>query len=192
VLSQGKTFAWPYAFVALLIILLFWSRALIHTLTLIRWPLEFVHNFFYFGCALIEVLALMQLSNPFLWFTLNAVFAAAVWALFVHDLRLIRLRGVDSAGPVGGRLYAVVKADQWLNIRFIMPAMILFCTGAAWAIRRNPGFWLDRHWHLLLVGCQGIALMVYLIYIVRSFTRMTPLISATRAEWRDDLEQLHD
>lgn len=56
-LSRDKMEAWPYAAVALLIILLFWSRALIHTLTLIRWPLEFVHNFFYFGCALAEVLA---------------------------------------------------------------------------------------------------------------------------------------
>src|SRR5262245_29323440 len=64
-LSWSKAFAWPYAVAALLIILLFWSRALIHTLTLIRWPLEFVHNFFYFGCAMIEVLAFMQLSNPF-------------------------------------------------------------------------------------------------------------------------------
>ena len=57
VLSNGLTAAWPYVGVAVLIILLFWSRALIHTLTLIRWPLEFVHNFFYFICALVEVLA---------------------------------------------------------------------------------------------------------------------------------------
>src|SRR3712207_2217971 len=103
-MAQGKTQAWPYVGVALLIILLFWSRALIHTLTLIRWPLEFVHNFFYFGCALLEVLAFMHLSDPFMWFVLNAAFAAAVWALFVHDLRLIRARGTDSAGPIGCRL----------------------------------------------------------------------------------------
>ena len=36
----------PYVLAGLLIILLFWSRSLIHTLTLIRWPLEFGHNFF--------------------------------------------------------------------------------------------------------------------------------------------------
>ena len=41
ILSHGPATAWPYAVAAFLIILLFWSRALIHTLTLIRWPLEF-------------------------------------------------------------------------------------------------------------------------------------------------------
>ena len=90
VLSNGPATAWPYVGVAFLTILLFWSRALIHTLTLIRWPLEFVHNFFYFVCALVEVLAFKHLSDPFMWFVLNAVFAALVWGLFVHDLRIIR------------------------------------------------------------------------------------------------------
>ena len=189
-LSWSKVFAWPYAIAALLIILLFWSRALIHTLTLIRWPLEFVHNFFYFACAMIEVLAFMQLSNPFRWFVLNAAFALGVWALFVHDLRLIRMRAVDSVGPIGCRLYELVERDQWMNIRFAMPAMILFSTVAAFVIRRNASFWLDRHWHLLLIGCQILGLLGYLIYVVRWFARITPIISATRAEWREDVEHL--
>jgi hypothetical protein len=191
-LSRSNAFTWPYAVAALLIILLFWSRALIHTLTLIRWPLEFVHNFLYFGCATVEVLAFMQLGNPFMWFALNAAFAVAVWALFMHDLRLIRMRVVDSQGPVGARLYAIVEADQWMNIRFLMPAMALFCAGAAFVIRRNPAFWVDRHWHLLLICAQILGLLAYLIYVVRWFTRMTPIISATRAEWRDDTEQLKE
>lgn len=189
-LSRSQAFTWPYAIAALFIILLFWSRALIHTLTLIRWPLEFVHNFFYFGCAMVEVLAFMQLGDPFMWFALNAAFALTVWALFVHDLRLIRMRVVDSQGPISTRLYAIVEADQWMNIRFVMPAMALFCAGAAFAIRYNPAFWIDRHWHLLLIGGQALALLGYLIYVVRWFNRMTPIISATRAEWSDDIEQL--
>jgi hypothetical protein len=35
-------------------IFIFWSRSIIHTLTLIKWPLEFRHNFFYIACALGE------------------------------------------------------------------------------------------------------------------------------------------
>src|SRR6202030_1616037 len=61
VLSIHRADAWPYVASGLLIILLFWSRSLIHTLTLIRWPLEFVHNFFYIACALIEALAFTHL-----------------------------------------------------------------------------------------------------------------------------------
>jgi hypothetical protein len=189
VLSKGPATAWPYVGVAFLTILLFWSRALIHTLTLIRWPLEFVHNFFYFLCALVEVLAFKNLSDPFMWFVLNAVFAAIVWALFVHDLRIIRLRARDSVGPSSSRLYAIVEADQWLNIRFIMPCLFLFTAGSAWAIKVAPDFFLTRNGHLLLIGFQGITLLVYLACLIRSFTAITPLISATRAEWRDDVEQ---
>ena len=73
-----------------------------------------------------------------------------------------------------------------------MPAMTLFCAGAAFAIRYNSAFWIDRHWHLALIGGQALGLLVYLIYVVRWFTRMTPIISATRAEWRDDTEQVPD
>ena len=189
VVSNGPATAWPYIGVAFLTILLFWSRALIHTLTLIRWPLEFVHNFFYFLCALVEVLAFQHLNDPFMWFALNAVFAALVWALFVHDLRIIRLRARDSVGPSSSRLYAIVEADQWLNIRFIMPCLFVFAAGSAWAIKMLPDFFLTRHGHLLLIGFQGLTLLVYLACLVRSFTAITPLISATRAEWRDDVEE---
>jgi hypothetical protein len=189
VLSNGPATAWPYVAAAFLTILLFWSRALIHTLTLIRWPLEFVHNFFYFGCALVEVLAFKYLSDPFMWFALNAVFAALVWALFMHDLRIIRLRKKDSVGPSSFRLYAIVEADQWLNIRFVVPGLFFFALASAIAVKMAPEFFLVRHGHLLLVACQGVALLVYLACVVRSFVAITPLISATRAEWRDDLEE---
>jgi hypothetical protein len=189
VLSKGPATAWPYVVVAFLIILLFWSRALIHTLTLIRWPLEFVHNFFYFACALVEVLAFKNLTDPFMWFSLNAVFAAFVWALFWHDLRIIRARTKDSVGPSSFRLYAIVEADQWLNIRWIMPGVFLFSVGCAVAIKMAPEFFLTRHGHLALVIGQGAGLLVYLASVVRSFMRITPLISATRAEWRDDVEE---
>ena len=103
VLSGGQSVAWPYAATGLLVILLFWSRSLIHTLTLIRWPLEFVHNFLYIACALVESLAFTRLADPFMWFVMTALFAVIVWALFVYDLRILKLRGKDSAGSVGRR-----------------------------------------------------------------------------------------
>src|SRR5437879_2037428 len=40
---------WPallYLSAGLCVIFIFWSRSIIHTLTLIKWPLEFGHNFF--------------------------------------------------------------------------------------------------------------------------------------------------
>src|SRR5438046_2137975 len=45
---------WPallYISAGLCVIFIFWSRSIIHTLTFIKWPLEFGHNFFYIACA---------------------------------------------------------------------------------------------------------------------------------------------
>src|SRR6201984_2013897 len=63
---------WPYVLNGLLIILLFWSRSVAHTLTLIRWPLEFGHNFFYIACTLVEGVTFTDLTDPLRWYAFNA------------------------------------------------------------------------------------------------------------------------
>jgi hypothetical protein len=188
VLSGGQSAAWPYAGTGLLIILLFWSRSLIHTLTLIRWPLEFVHNFFYIACALVEALAFTRLADPFMWFVMTALFAVIVWALFAYDSRIVKLRGKDSAGPVGSQLYAIVARDQRLNITIVIPAIFLFNAACAIGIRTRPEFFLQRNGHLILIALQAIGLLLYLGHVIRGFIQLVPLISATRQEWRDAAE----
>jgi hypothetical protein len=188
VLSGGQSAAWPYAGTGLLIILLFWSRSLIHTLTLIRWPLEFVHNFFYIACALVEALAFTRLADPFMWFVMTALFAVTVWALFVYDSRIVKLRGKDSAGPVGSQLYALVARDQRLNITIVIPAIFLFNVACAIGIHARPEFFLQHKGHLILIALQAIGLLFYLGQVIRSFIQLVPLISATRQEWRDAAE----
>jgi hypothetical protein len=189
VLSEGQVSAWPYVATGLIIILLFWSRSLIHTLTLIRWPLEFVHNFFYVACTLVEALAFTHLSDPFTWFVLTAVYAVIVWSLFVYDMRMVALRKRDSAGAVGTRLYGLVGTDQLLNIRFLIPLIFFFNVASALAIRLRPDFFIARGGHYMLIAAQGIGLIGYLIYVVRTYIRLQPLITQTREEWRAAAEE---
>ena len=189
VLSMGRASAWPYVATGLVIILLFWSRSLIHTLTLIRWPLEFVHNFFYIACTLVEALAFTHLNDPFKWFVLTALYAVVVWALFVYDMRIVALRGRDSAGPVGTRLYSMVGADQLLNIRLLIPMIFVLNVASAVAIYLRPDFFLNRGGHYLLIAVQGIGLLGYLAYVVRSYIQLQPLITKTREEWETAAEK---
>jgi len=189
VLSMGRASAWPYVATGLVIILLFWSRSLIHTLTLIRWPLEFVHNFFYIACTLVEALAFTHLNDPFKWFVLTALYAVVVWALFVYDMRIVALRGRDSAGPVGTRLYSMVGADQLLNIRLLIPMIFVLNVASAVAIYLRPDFFLNRGGHYLLIAVQGIGLLGYLAYVVRSYIHLQPLITKTREEWETAAEK---
>src|SRR5947207_9018297 len=100
VIAEWHMIFWPYVVSGLLIILIFWSRAVLHIITVIRWPLEFGHNFLYIACALVEAILFAQVGKPAAWFEFATGFSAIGWTLFVYDLRLIHARMRDSAGPV--------------------------------------------------------------------------------------------
>ena len=178
---------WPYAVTGLLIILLFWSRSLIHTLTVIRWPLKFGHNFMYIACTLVETVAFTQLTNPLHWYALNSVFALMAGMLFVLDLRLIRDRIADSAGQIGCRLYAIVEREQLLNIRVVIPATLIFNILAMMAAYYWPLPFVEKGGHVVVGMVQLGATIGYLFYVTRFFTQIIPLIVQTRQEWRDDV-----
>ncbi len=184
VLGAKQWSALPYVVAGLLLIFLFWSRSLIHTLTLIRWPLEFGHNFFYIACTLVEALAFTRLADPFWWFVLNAVFSAFVWGLFIYDLHMIRMRIADSRSTDASRLYEIVLRDQLLNIWLLVPAILLFNIACAMMIQARSALFLSHERHLVLIGCQLLGLVIYLGYIIRAFVKITPLIAAARSDWR--------
>jgi hypothetical protein len=180
---QQRAF-WPYVISGLLTILIFWSRSVVHTLTLIRWPIEFGHNFFYIACALGESIMFSRLSNPGAWFALGACYAIIAWLVFIYDLRLLRARERDSAGEASNRLYALITRDQWLNIALLVPGLILLNASCAALVRLYPGFFLARNGHVWLAIAQLVASAIYLLYVLRFFKTLTPLVSRARAEWR--------
>src|SRR5438128_8495297 len=93
-IAEPQLFFWPYVIAGLLVIFVFWSRAVLHIITLIRWPLEFGHNFLYIACALVEAVLFTRLTSPSGWFAFGALFGAIGWILFAYDLRLIKAREV--------------------------------------------------------------------------------------------------
>ena len=184
VIAKLDWIMWPYVLSGLIIILVFWSRVVLHILTVIRWPLEFGHNFLYIGCALVEAFSFAQLGNPARWFAFVAAFLGAGWLLFAYDLRLIRMRVRDRAGDVSNRLYALVTRDQLLNLGFLFPAFFLVNVGCAVAIHLRPEFFLAWDGHIWLIALQLVAFGGYLAYVVTFYTKLAPLIVPARAEWR--------
>jgi hypothetical protein len=184
VLSFQQRAFWPYVFSGLLTILIFWSRSVVHTLTLIRWPLEFGHNFFYIICALGESLLFSRLSNPRAWFALGAFYAFIVWLLFIYDLRLITARERDSAGEASNKLYALVTRDQRLNIVGLVPGLVLLNAICAALVHFYPELFLARNGHVWLGAIQAASLAIYQLYVLRFFRTLTPLVSRAREEWR--------
>jgi hypothetical protein len=185
--AEKDVLFWPYVIAGLFVIFVFWSRSVLHIITVIRWPLEFGHNFLYIACALVEALLFAQLTKPLNWFAFGAGFIAIGWALFVYDLRLINARERDSAGEASNRLIAMVHRDQWRNIAVLLPGVLLLNVACALSIKRWPEFFLAHHGHIWLIGVQLISFAGYLFYVVKFYGKIAPLISEVRAEWRDGL-----
>jgi hypothetical protein len=180
---------WPYIIAGLLVIFVFWSRSVLHIITVIRWPLEFGHNFLYIACALVEAVLFTRLARPLEWFTASAVFAAIGWVLFVYDLRLIQARIRDSAGAASDQLCILVQRDQWLNIALLLPAVFLLNMICAVVVQVRPEFFLNHNGHLWLISLQLFGSAAYLFYIVRYFARLAPVIVQARAEWETARER---
>jgi hypothetical protein len=173
---------WPYVANGLLVILLFWSRSTTHTLTLIRWPLEFRHNFLYIGCTLVEAITFTDLSDPIRWYALSSAFAAAVWILFLADLRLIRQRQAEAVGSAEEELYSIVLRDQMMNIFGLVPGMALFNFTAVFCICVWPEVLLGKHVHVVFALVQTVTLLGYLIYVVRFYGRLAPIVLKANQE----------
>jgi len=170
---------WPallYMAAGLCVIFIFWSRSIIHTLTLIKWPLEFGHNFFYIVCVFGEAIVFTRLKHPLAWFRLSTAYAAFVWLLFVYDLRLIRARLQEATTEAERSLYQRTWEDQLLNIRSLMPCLFFFNLACTLAISHWPGYFLERAGHVWLIAAQLLSFLIYLVYVTRFYQGIAPMI----------------
>lgn len=168
--------AFLYIVAGLCVIFIFWSRSVIHTLALVRWPLEFGHNFFYITCALGEAILFSRLDNPLGWFQLSTAYATIVWLLFIYDMRLINMRLKESRTDVERALYIRKRSDQLLNILVLVPALVILSLGCSLAIWRWPDVFIARGYHNWLIAIQLLTFVVYLAYTVRYFRSIAPLV----------------
>ncbi|HVD94986.1 MAG TPA: hypothetical protein VNE84_02465 [Candidatus Limnocylindria bacterium] len=179
-MSTRQWSAFLYVAAGLCVIFIFWSRSVIHTLTLIRWPLEFGHNFFYIACALGEAILFSRLDNPLAWFQLSAAYSGIVWLLFIYDMRLIRARIAESRADSEHALYSWARSDQLLNIRLLAPLLIALNLVSAFAIWRWPDLFIARAGHIWLISAQLLSFIGYLFYTGRYFSAIAPLVLRSR------------
>jgi hypothetical protein len=179
-LSMQHASAFPYIAAGLCVIFIFWSRSVIHALMLIRWPLEFGHNFFYIACALGEAILFSRLDRPLAWFQISSAYAGVVWLLFIYDMRLIRARIAESHDDSERALYVRARCDQLLNIRVLIPLLFFINLVCAFAIWTWPNLFIARAHHIWLISAQLVSFIGYLIYTGRYFAAIAPLVLRSR------------
>ena len=184
--ARGLMFApqWallPYVASGLFIIMIWWSRAVIHTLTVIRWPMEFTHNFFYIASTLFEAAMFAHLAIPAEWFAIGAVYMALLWLLFASDLRLIRQRMAEARDAHSQKLLSALYREQRFHATVSMPLAVLFYIVAALTMAWWPDRFAGGANHLIFGIPQLLGSLAYVIYLVRYMRALGPDILAMRA-----------
>lgn len=169
---------WPYILSGFLLILTFWSQAIIHSLSFIKWPLDLAHNFLYFLLGLIEFLAFTQLQDPLRWFIFQLIFVIAASVLYFVDLKLIRdgRKNFDDT-PSHVALYKHILTEQLTEMKTLIPSGLIFNSLAVFLIWKYPGIFIMQGYHVFIVGIQ-VLLTIYIMTVsFKSFRIRSKLIS---------------
>ncbi|MBI2022272.1 hypothetical protein HYS97_00260 [Candidatus Daviesbacteria bacterium] len=168
----------PYIFSAFLFILLFWSGAIIHSLSFIDWPLDLPHNFLYFLASFVEVITFSQITNPLNWFAFVLIFFSVAAILYIVDLNLISKHKTAFDDTEAKRnLYHHIKSEQLYELKILLPVGLLFNLVAFILIYNNPELFLNQKKHLFLGIFQAIFTLGFLISSIINFQKRAKLIS---------------
>ena len=123
----------------LVFVLSFWAGAMLHAVSIVRWPMDLPHYFFYFMVGLLEMITFAQMEHPRLWFGWSCAFFVLGVGMYAYDLLLIRnRRAMFDRDPLLRRLYTHIVVRQRFEMSVVMPAGFLFSLAAWWVIGRNP------------------------------------------------------
>ncbi len=169
---------WPYIIIAFLFILIFWSQAIMHVLSFIRWPIDMAHNFLYFLASLVEVMAFNELTNPLKWFGFIFSFVLVTAFLYLYDLQLIKRCKNDFIKTRSGKnLWESIYNEQIFETKVFVPLGLLYTIGAFLAILFYPNIFIKQHYHLIFVGGQVIFGLIILITSLKAFKKRLRLIA---------------
>ena len=171
---------WLYVLSSLVLILNFWSQAIIHAISFINWPLDLAHNFLYFLASFIEVMAFSHLDSPLKWFGFMNIFFIVALGLYLVDLSLIRARKPKFSAPKKIKLYSHILNQEKFELKMFIPAAILFNLIAFGLILFYPEVFIAHHWHLALIGIQTLFGVYVLFDSIRSFKTRARLVTESQ------------
>lgn len=168
----------PYILSGFLLILTFWSQAIVHSLSFIKWPLNLTHNFLYFLLGLIEFLAFGYLQDPLRWFIFQFIFVTAASVLYYVDLRLIREAKANFSNSEAEKaLYKHILTEQLYEMKTLIPSGLIFNLLAISLISYFPEVFLTNGYHIAIVLIQVLFTTYILAVSLKSFKKRSQLIS---------------
>ena len=179
VIGEGQWIYLPYIAAAFVLMLNFWSLAIIHSISFISWPFDLVHTLLYLLVAFIEVVAFTQITHPEKWFVLMFVFFAVSYGLYAWDAKVIRdKRRAFEDTPARTKLYEHMVGRQRMEMWLMMPGAIVFHGAIVAVLWLAPGLILDNDRHVLVVTLQLLFGLAYLASAVTNFSTREKLLGA--------------
>lgn len=166
-----------YPIAGFLFILIFWSGAVIHSISFIDWPLDLTHNFLYFLTSFFEVLAFSFMQDPIRWFAFVTIFFAAAEALYIADLTLVKHKKWKFAhNDLQKNIYVNLYKQQSFGMKVVVPLGILYNLLAFTLISIYPETFIQNKLHIALIGLQIVFSVFFLIDLVRKFSKRAVLL----------------
>ena len=166
----------PYLAAGLTIILVFWSQAILHAVSFIRWPLRMEHMLLYFVAAFVQVVAYSEIEHLALWFFWWTVFSIIALVIYIVDLRVIRDAIPKFSLHDGGAYIREVERRHLLEMKYLVPVALAFNGIAAALVYWNPGLF-ENVWALMALGAlQFLFSLGALVDCVRNFHERSALL----------------
>jgi hypothetical protein len=166
-----------YIVSAFILILVFWTLAITHALSFIRWPIDIVHTFLYFLASFMEVLAFNHITMPLKWFIFGSFFLIVASLMYWYDLTMIKKAKKDFEGTKAKReLYREMYVEQVREMRFLLPGALFFNLVCAGIIFWYPDIYLTQKYHVVLSSIQVLFSVFLLLRLIKEFNKRSRLL----------------
>lgn len=176
-ISQLQFEYWPYILTAFLTILTFWSQAIIHALSFVKWPINITHSFLYFLVSFVEVMTFYHIKNPQEWYIFTFLFFMVVTVLYFFDLRMIKASKEHFTSPKEMKLYEHIYRGQLFDMKTLLPAALVFNAASFVLIKLYPSAFLNNNMHVIIGSLQALFTFLFLANSLFSFRKRTQLIT---------------
>ena len=160
---------WPYILCGTVIVINVWAEVIVHTLSIVSWPLDIVRNALYIGTAVIIAILMHFLSDPRSWFTLSVLTALMVVLITWYDLRIIGRKQRAAVSPPARALFATLLKRQRRSLAQGALYLAFNLVAIAFAFGM-PEFFIEQRGHLLFITIQLIGGAFTLVRTINDFS----------------------
>lgn len=169
----------PYVLAGLTFLLVFWSQAILHAISFIRWPLRMEHMFLYFVAAFVQVVAYSNIEDLPRWFLWWSIFSLIALLIYVIDLRIIKDMAPVFARVEGGAEYVhEVERRHMREMKILVPIALAFNAAAFLAAFFMPSLFANPLAYATLGALQLLISLGALVDCVRNFRERSAMLPA--------------